>query len=232
MLERLERSFASARRFSADAAHELRTPLTILKGELGVALRSAGSLEEYRRALESCEEEVDRLSALVEDLLFLARADAGTVELPWTEVDLSGVAAEAEPALAALAERAGVKLEERCRSGVRVRGSEPMLFRVFFNLVENAIKYSGAGHRVEVSLEPRAGEAVLEVRDDGRGMSREEQQHAFERFYRSEPVRGSEGAGLGLAIVRSVVALHGGAIDLESETGKGTLVRMTLPLAH
>ena len=137
MLARLERSFATARQFSADAAHELRTPLTILKGELEVARRVPERPEEYRRVLESCEEEVDRLIALVEDLLFLARADAGAVARPLERVNLAAVLDDVAPALHAVAERGGARLEIRRAGDVWIRGSAPMLFRVVLNLADN-----------------------------------------------------------------------------------------------
>jgi heavy metal sensor kinase len=231
MLVRLERAFTAARHFSADAAHELRTPLTILKGELEVALRTAAGPKEYRRVLESCQEEVDRLVALVEDLLFLARTDAGALERPLEPVDLSAVVDDVHPALQALAERAGVGLTVERPAELRVRGSAPMLFRVLVNLADNAIKYSGGGGRVEVTLGTQGGSAVIEVRDHGPGISTEDQRHIFDRFYRGDPARARGGAGLGLALTRSIVQVHGGRITVDSVPGKGSCFRVELPLA-
>jgi len=231
MLARLERSFTAVRHFSADAAHELRTPLTILKGEIEVALRAVPGPEESRRVLESCQEEVDRLAALVEDLLFLARADAGAVECPREAVDLGAVIDDVAPALRALAEWAGVALALSHPVPVIVRGSAPMLFRVLFNLADNAVKYAGAGGRVEVGLGTHDGSAVLEVRDDGPGISPADQAHIFDRFYRGDPARTRGGAGLGLALTHSLVQVHGGRVMVESTPGKGTCFRVLLPLA-
>ena len=231
MLARLERSFTAVRHFSADAAHELRTPLTILKGEIEMALRSPAAADEHHRVLVSCQEEVDRLIALVEDLLFLARADAGAVEVPSTVVDLAAVLDDALPALRALAEPAGVTLEVTAAEPTPVRGSEPLLLRVAFNLVDNAIKYSGAGRHVTVALHARGGRALLEVRDDGPGIEPEERERIFERFYRADPARSRGGTGLGLAVTRSIVAVHGGEIQVDSGPGRGTCFRVSLPLA-
>jgi len=231
MLARLERSFTAARHFSADAAHELRTPLTILKGEIEVALRAALDPAESRRVLESCQEEVDRLANLVEDLLFLARADAGAVDRPLETVDLGTVIDDVAPALRTLAERAGVAFLTRHPETVIVRGSVPMLFRLLFNLADNAIKYAGAGRRVEVSLGTDGGNAVLEVRDDGPGISPADQAHIFDRFYRADPARTRGGAGLGLALARSIAQVHGARITVDSAPGKGTCFRVLLPLA-
>jgi len=234
MLARLESSFSTARRFSADAAHELRTPLTILKGEIEVALRSpdtgpgAGA---DRRVLESCLEEVDHLIALVADLLFLARADAGAVDVSATTVDLAHVVDEALPALRALAEPAGVALDAQVDGAAPVRGSEPLLFRVVFNLADNAIKYAGAGRRVTIAVARRDGRAVLDVEDDGPGIAPEDRERIFDRFYRADPARSGPGAGLGLAVTRSIVIAHGGEIRAAARPGHGTLFRVTLPLA-
>jgi heavy metal sensor kinase len=232
MLARLERSFTAARQFSADAAHELRTPLTILTGELEVALHTAPPAAEYRGTLESCLEEVRRLAALIEDLLFLARADADAVTLPREPVDLSALAADASPALQALAERAGVTLAVRPPPHpLTVCGSAPLLFRVLFNLGENAIKYAGTGRSVDMAVCAEGDYAVLTVRDTGPGIATLEHERIFDRFYRADPARERGGSGLGLPLARSIVRLHGGQITVESAPGQGTCFRVRLPLA-
>src|SRR5262249_30134363 len=158
----------------------------ILRGELDVALAAALPGAAHRRALESCLEEVDRLSSLVEDLLFLARADAGAFVLPQDPVDLATVVADATPGLAALAARAGVDLTVEA-SAAPVRASAPMLFRVVLNLVENAIKHAGTGAHVAVVTRSDAGRALLEVRDDGPGIAAADRERIFDRFYRGDP---------------------------------------------
>jgi heavy metal sensor kinase len=211
MLGRLERSFTAARQFSADAAHELRTPLTILRGELDVALAAAPADAPHRRALESCLEEVDRLSSLVEDLLFLARTDAGADPPPAEPVDLAAVVADAAPALEVLASRARARLEIAA-GPAPARGSAPLLFRVVFNLVENAIRHGGAGARVWIATGTDGDRAVLEVCDDGPGIPAASRDRIFDRFHRGDPARAPGGSGLGLAITKAIVDLHRGAI--------------------
>ena len=232
MLARLERSFTAVRHFSADAAHELRTPLTILKGEMEVALRASQTEDEYRQALSSCLEEVDRLSALVNDLLFLARSDSGSLELAHTSVNLADVIEDVRPALLALAEPKAVSCCISSPAAVWVRGNTPMLFRLIFNLGENAIKYTPAGGRVELRLTRRADQARLEVQDTGPGIAAEDQGRVFDRFYRADSARTRGGAGLGLALVRSIVLLHNGQITLESEAGRGSCFRVVLPASN
>lgn len=232
MLARLERSFATVSQFSADAAHELRTPLTILKGEIEVALRSSPGEMEYRRVLTSCLEEVDRLGALVEDLLFLARSDSGNLQVTQTPVNLGGVVAEVAPALHALADAAGVTLSIPPVAPLWVGGSASMLFRLIFNLGENAIKYTPAGGRADIALTQDGANAVLEVRDTGPGIAADEQAQIFDRFYRSDRARGRGGTGLGLALTRSIVSLHKGRITVESTQGTGSCFRVELPLVR
>ncbi len=231
MLARLDAAFATARHFSADAAHELRTPLTILKGEIEVALAAAPTPDETHGVLASCLEEVDRLIALVESLLFLARADAGVAETPRDRVDVAALLDDARPALQALADRAGVVFDLDAARGIVVRGSAPQLLRVVLNLADNAIKYTPRGGRVDLRLRADGDRAVLELADTGPGIAPEDQRHVFERFYRGDPAHERGGAGLGLALVRSIVRLHGGDIGLDSRPGTGSRFVVTLPRA-
>lgn len=231
MLERLERAFAAVKHFSADAAHELRTPLTILKGELEVALRSPPTPEEYRSVLVSCLEEVDRLSTLVTDLLFLARSDSGNMSIARTPVNLAAVLGDVCVALGALAETAHITFRHDAPTELWTRGSETMLFRLLFNLGENAVKYTPEGGTVTLTLEPQGTEAYLSVRDTGAGIAAEEQPHIFDRFYRADPARSRGGAGLGLALARSIVLAHGGQISVESRIGQGSCFTVRLPIS-
>ena len=230
MLERLERAFTAVKHFSADAAHELRTPLTILKGELEVALRSPPTPEEYRSVLVSCLEEVDRLSALVTDLLFLARSDSGNMSIARTPVDLAAVLRDVCAALGALAEAAHITFTHDTPTELWTRGSETMLFRLLFNLGENAVKYTPEGGAVTLTLEPHGTQASLSVRDTGAGIAAKEQPHIFDRFYRADPARSRGGTGLGLALARSIVLAHGGRISVESRVGHGSCFTVRLPL--
>lgn len=230
MLTRLECSFTAVRHFSADAAHELRTPLTILKGEIEVALRSTSPEPESYRVLTSCLEEVDRLGTLVEDLLFLARADSGNLKLARTPLNLAEVIHDVTPALQALCEAAGLKFTVDAPSAVWVQGNGPMLFRVVFNLGENASKYTPPGGTVTVTLAHDATTATLAVHDTGPGIAPEEQERIFDRFYRGDPARSRGGTGLGLALVRSIVLAHHGQITVASAPEQGSCFRVTLPL--
>jgi heavy metal sensor kinase len=231
MLGRLERSFGAVRRFSSDAAHELRTPLTILKGEMEVALRSAQAPEEIRQTLMSCLEEVDRLNTLVEDLLLMARMEGNALSVGARPVNLAEVLEDAAPALSELAARAGNICTVAAAQPLWIEGYDSLIFRLVFNLAENAIKYTPAGGKIGITLQQQEGLAVLEVKDNGPGIPADAQEHIFDRFYRGDPAREGIGTGLGLALVRSIVQLHQGQIRVSSVAGEGSCFRVTLPVA-
>ncbi len=231
MLARLDGSFRAVRQFSADAAHELRTPLTILKGEIEVALQSSQEPAGIRQTLISCLEEVDRLNSLVEDLLLMARMESNALSTPPAPVNLAEVLQDVTPALSELAARAGNSCAVTAAQPLWVEGYDSLLFRLVFNLAENAIKYTPSGGQIEVTLERENGSALLQVKDNGPGISAETQEHIFDRFYRGDPAREGSGTGLGLALVRSIVQLHKGEILVSSTPGAGSCFRVKLPLA-
>jgi heavy metal sensor kinase len=232
MLARLENAFGGMRRFSADAAHELRTPLTALKGTLEVALRSDRSGAEYRAALASALEEVERLVRLAEDLLLLSRSSAGP-ESPRAAVELEGLVLDAADVGARLAKDSGVAVRVGSLAPVSVLGDAGALRRAVLNLVENGVKYTPAGGRVEVSVEAAGGEAVIAVEDTGPGIDPRDAARIFEPFVRLDAARDREsgGSGLGLAIARSIVVAHRGTIEVERRDAGGSRFTIRLPIA-
>lgn len=232
MLARLEEAFAQARRFAADAAHELRTPLTALRGEIEVALRAARSPEEYRRVLRSSLEEVERLARLAEDLLLLSRATTGP-EAPKARVDLEPILLDVLDVGARLAHGSGVAVHLTETTPATIRGDAVAIRRALLNLVENAVKYTPAGGRVDLSLARVDGSAALAVQDTGPGIPPADAERVFQPFVRLDAARARDtgGAGLGLAIARSVVLAHGGTLALESAPGAGSRFSIRLPLA-
>lgn len=230
MLGRLDRAFQAQRRFVADASHELRSPLTILKGDIDVALRRERTPEEYRAALESGREEVDRMTALADNLLTLARADAGMPAEKMRLVDLAPIVFRVVERVARAAAAAQVSVTVEA-APTPVRGDESLLERALGNLVENAIRYSPTGSRVAVRCGVDDSTAVLEVEDAGPGIDPEHVPHVFDRFYRADPARSrGAGAGLGLPIARAITEAHGGRLELV-RAQPGALFRLTLPEA-
>jgi signal transduction histidine kinase len=176
-------------------------------------------------------EEVDRLSRLADELLTLARAEAGEARLRVEPVDLSLLVSEVAERLSVLAEERRQTLETRSDGPVVVRGDRPALRQALVNLVDNAIKYSGEGTRVVVLTGQRPGHAFVEVRDEGSGIASEHLERVFERFYRVDKSRSREmgGTGLGLSLVKWAAEAHAGKVELESEEGRGSTFRLVLP---
>ncbi len=235
MLDRLLAAFQRERQFTADASHELRTPLTVIKTNIGVTLNRPRSAEQYQTALTQVEGEVDRLTRLTNDLLLLARADAGQPIASLREIDLARLAQDVADELRPLAEAKDLTLNFAAPENARLRvhGNPDQLHRLCFNLIENAIKYTSQGSvSVKVALSPNR-QVLLTVEDTGPGIAAEHLPHLFERFYRVDAARSREagGSGLGLAIAHSIVTSHGGTLDVKSDFGHGTFVTMTLPAA-
>jgi heavy metal sensor kinase len=232
MLARLENTFGSMRRFSADAAHELRTPLTALKGTLEVALRAERTGAEYRAALDSALEEVERLVRLAEDLLLLSRSSAGP-ESPRARVELEGLVLDAADVGARLAKDRGVSVRVGAVAPLTVLGDAGALRRALLNLVENGVKYTPASGRVEISVAEAGGVAVIAVEDTGPGIDPRDVERIFEPFVRLDAARDREsgGSGLGLAIARSIVVAHRGTLAVERTGPGGSCFTIRLPRA-
>jgi len=232
MIGRLESSFLQIKRFTADASHELKTPLTVLKGEIEVGLKRQRRPEEYRRVLASCLEEVDRMSRIVDDLLTLARADMGALQLQKERVDLGEVAEGVWRSLGRIAEEKGLRFTFQRDGEVAVWGDKDRLRQLLVNLVDNALKYTPPGGEVRLRVERDDTLALLTVQDTGEGIPPEDQERVFERFYRVDKARSRQrgGTGLGLSICKWIAEAHGGKISLESEVGKGSTFVVQLPL--
>lgn len=230
MLERLDEAFGQTRRFAADAAHELRTPLTVLRGGIEVALRMERPPDEYRRVLASSLEEVERLIRLAEDLLLLSRSLAGP-EGSRAPVDLEPLVLEVFDVGARIGRDAGVSVRVDATAPVTVAGDPTALRRALLNLVENAVKYTPAGGKVEIGLRQGDGVAEITVADTGLGIEPADLERIFEPFVRLDTARARDtgGAGLGLAIARSIVVAHGGTIAVESRPGSGSRFVIRLP---
>lgn len=238
MIERLESSFKQTRQFTADASHELKTPLTVLKGEIEVALRGDNTNDEYKEILESSLEEIDRMSMIVANLLDLAKADLERGGgLQGIEVDLKSVLVNRFEQLQKVATDKGVVLELKETESLVVLGDKVRLGQLFYNLIDNAIKYTEKSGTVTVSLvssKDGIHKAVFKVTDSGIGISTEDLPHLFDRFYRVDKARTREvgGVGLGLSICSEIVKTHKGEITVDSIEGRGTTFTVKLPLVE
>jgi two-component system OmpR family sensor kinase len=230
MLCSLQEADSAQKRFVADASHELRTPLAAIQGNLELLRRYPHMpAAEREKTLQMAEREAVRLSRLVNDLLTLARSDAG---LPLREapVDLKAVAQEALTEACYLLK--GQRLEAPILEEARVRGDRDHLKQLVLILLDNAIKYTPEGGVVRLALQAGQGQACLTVSDTGIGIPPEDLPHIFERFYRADPARSRNkgGSGLGLSIARWIIERHGGEVEVDSQAGRGTTVMVRLPL--
>jgi heavy metal sensor kinase len=232
MIERLDQAFQHINRFSADASHELRTPLTILQLELEGIAQSHRLNPSLTDQIGSALEETHRMSHIVENLLAISRLDAGEVKMDKTRLDLGQLAASTAEQMRLLAEEKLILFRSNVATNIYVEGDRSRLQQVIVNLVANAIKYTQEGGEVEVNVRADRGTAVLEVSDNGVGISAHALGHVFERFYRADKARSrnSGGAGLGLAIVKAICTAHGAEIKVSSEEGRGSRFTVELPL--
>jgi heavy metal sensor kinase len=233
MFEALESSFKSQKRFTADASHELRMPLTILKGEIEVALRQKRSVKEHEELLKQHLDIVARMQRIVDDLLTLARADAGMLELEQNKLDLSLLLQEVGQQHLILFEQRQLRLEADIQDDLEVMGDYGQLERVIFNLLSNAYKYAPQGSTIWLTAYAKQDHVLITVCDEGIGIAKEHQSRLFHRFYRVDDSRARKqgSAGLGLAICKHIVEAHYGEIWVESEEGKGASFVVRLPLS-
>jgi two-component system OmpR family sensor kinase len=236
MLARLEGAFESQRRFTADASHELRGPLTSLRGEAEVALRRERNPTEYRRVLTSNLQEVDRLTRLAEDLLTLARSDAGVMQPRLQVTDVAACAGVVMERLRTRADEKTVRLDMETTAHAEAMVDPGLIEQLLWNLVENAVKFTPAHGRVRVGVVREGRQLIIQVQDTGPGVPAEDLERIFERFYRADAARtpggDATGTGLGLSIVRAIAEVHGGQARALNAPGGGALFRVTLPAEH
>jgi two-component system, OmpR family, sensor kinase len=245
MISRLQAAFERQKQFTSDASHEMRTPLAVMRGDIEIALRRERSADEYKRVLTSNLEEIIRLSRLVEDLLMLARADSGRVELRHEPVDLNKLCQQMVEYISPLAQQKGqdifyYHLNGKAREtatvdsgAIKISGDMQRIKQLLLNLLDNAIKYTDFGGKVSLELKTEDKCAVITVADTGRGITPEDLPYIFERFFRKSKTtsdRSATGFGLGLSIVKWIVDSHSGKITAQSEVGRGTTFTVKFPL--
>lgn len=240
MISRLQAAFERQKQFTSDASHELRTPLAVMRGDIEIALRRERPPEEYQRVLTSNLEEIIRLTRLIEDLLMLARADTGRVELRCEPVDLDKLCRQMADYISPLAQQRDQTLSYEASAsisdgnGVVIDADVQRMKQLLLNLLDNAIKYTEHGGQVILGLKVENNQAVISVADTGRGIPKEDLPHIFERFFRRSAKtsdRTASGFGLGLSIVKWIVESHHGQIEAQNRDGKGTLFTVKLPLS-
>ncbi len=232
MLERIEQSFTRTRQFTADASHELRAPMTLIYTAAQYSLRRERSREELVDSMQKILRESQRTTALIDDLLLLARGDAGRESATLEVIDAGPLLRDAAGQATAMAAAKGISVSLQLEAdGLPVRANEAQLRRLLLILIDNALKYTPSGGRVTIAGRVDATAVTISIADTGAGISPDDLPHVFERFWRADKVRSREagGTGLGLTIAKQIAELHGADLGVQSEVGRGSVFSIRLP---
>ncbi len=231
MFDRLEDSFARERQFTSDASHELRTPLSVILSQCDYSLSEEQTKEEYIRALSTIQSQAGKMSALISQLLTLARADRGQDKLLRETLDLSCLTEMVSLQIEEAARKKNITVHTEIAEGLMVQGDETMLMRLLLNLMENGVKYGREGGNLWIKLKRQDDGILGIIRDDGIGISQEHLPKIWDRFYQADPSRSSfgSGVGLGLSMAKYITEAHGGSITVQSSLGEGASFFFRLP---
>ena len=229
MLGRLDESFKREKEFSDDASHELRTPLAVIRAECEYALSVSDDKNEVEGALNAIAKETDRMTRLVSALLEISRSDKGTIRIRKRDFSISDLLSSIAEEMREIAEDKGLSFSSSIEDGIIVHADDDMITRAVINLIDNAISYSKENGKIEISLKTDGPDAVIAVRDDGIGISADDQRRIFDRFFQVDKSRKGSSSGLGLAMVKEIARLNGAKVEVESSLGSGSLFTFSLP---
>ncbi|WP_228256649.1 sensor histidine kinase [Malaciobacter molluscorum] len=226
LLQRLQLSFEKISQFSSDASHELKTPLTIIRGEIEIALRKDRTTKEYKESFENCLDEILVIQQTIDDLLFLAKEEYEVLEKTKEDVYLDEVTNEAYKEMLSFAKLRDIKLLCKIDEPIQIKGHHKLLKIAIKNIIKNAITFSHKNEDVYIKNYSDDAYYIISIEDKGIGISKEDQKKIFEKFFRTDKSRNKEsgGTGLGMSIVKKIVKIHKGEIELKSQENKGTCV--------
>lgn len=231
MLGRLDDSFKKEKEFTDDASHELRTPLAVIKAESEYALSSIDDRAEVEQSLSAIIKETDRMTRLISSLLELSRADKGSIKINKRRFSLSSMLESLSEEMSQMARERNLSFSSTLEKGIFVYADEDMIIRSVINLINNAISYSKENGHIDLLLKRNESVAIISVKDDGIGISEEDQKRIFDRFFQVDKARSSSSSGLGLALVKEMTALNNATISVESKLGYGSTFTLSIPIA-
>jgi heavy metal sensor kinase len=232
MVDRIQTLLKEMKEMTDNIAHDLKSPITRIRGIAEVTLSTGKSLEEFEGMAESTIEECDRLLDMINTMLLISKTEAGMEAQPHDRIDLSAVVRDVCELFEPSAEDSAITFHREIEEGIEFNGDIRMTQRMLSNLLDNAIKYTASGGKVDVNLSRAGtGEVIISVADTGTGISREDISHIFERFFRGDQSRTKPGIGLGLSLAGAIARAHGGDISVESEPGLGSTFTVTLPVS-
>jgi heavy metal sensor kinase len=234
MISRLERSVKEIKQFSGDVSHELRTPLTNIRGEIEVILRKDRDKHEYRNTLKSALEETYHMEKIIDDLLLLSRTESLKRESLRKEVQLDEILLSVYERYEPIARKKNINLDIKKIFSLAIKGQRVLLERMMSNLIDNAVRYTKSGGRIELNLYKEGKDGAFIVSDTGIGIPKDSIPFIFDRFYVVEKSRSKEkgGVGLGLSIIKRVADIHGAVISIRSEINRGTDFEIKFPLSQ
>lgn len=228
MFERLEKVFEAERQFTSDASHELRTPTAIIMAECDRAKRKAETPEDFRESIEHINEQGERMSVLIDELLGITRLQQGTERYPLSQGDLSEFVSLSAEEFVPDDDR-GIRFVTDIEEGIECRFNASLISRVIYNLLQNAYRYGKDDGIVRLTLKQEDRDAVIRVKDNGTGIAEENLDKIWQRFWQADSSRGEGGSGLGLAMVKEIAELHGGSVSVDSTVGKGSEFIFRIP---
>ena len=231
MLARLDDSFKKEKEFTDDASHELRTPLAVIKAESEYALGSIDDRAEVEQSLSAIIKETDRMTRLISSLLELSRVDKGSIKINKSRFSLSSMLEGLSEEMSQMARERNLSFSSTLEEGIFVYADEDMIIRSVINLINNAISYSKENGHIDLFLKRNESVAIISVKDDGIGISEEDQKRIFDRFFQVDKARSSSSSGLGLALVKEMAALNNATISVESKLGYGSVFTLSIPIA-
>ena len=231
MLDRLEKAFDTERRFTSDASHELRTPTSVIMSQAEYTLEKERTVDEYIDAMEVISKQSHRMNSLLGDMLDYTRMDQKSDRYEMEKLDISRLVTETADQMALLGEK-NIQLSVDVAPWLKIKGNEVLLSRMLQNLISNAYRYGVQDGSILVKLNKKGSDVELSIIDDGVGITKDDQEKIFDRFYQADTSRNIQGTGLGLSMVKKIVELHNGRIEVESEKDKGSLFRVLIPMCE